>query len=181
MELSRNASFRMVRRWPIAAEAVPLDVEAGLRKALVFVTLLGCGLAASVGAACGDSNPDGGGINLPPRDDARASETGQVTDGSSPVSCANLSTKVSDRPACDKCAKDKCCSEIQACNASNDCAALQACLEPCAQTDTLCILTCQESHSKGGELLQEVGSCAQLKCKSECPSETPDADPFADF
>lgn len=171
---ARGHSARAPRRWPIAAEAVRLSVEAGLRKSRFFVALFGCALVASVEASCSDSNPDGGAINLPPR-------RGEITDGSTPASCANLSTKVSDRPSCDKCAKDKCCTEIQACNASSDCAALQECLAPCAQADTLCILTCQEGHPKGGDLLQEVGSCAQMKCKSECPSETPDADPFADF
>ena len=141
-------------------------------------------VATALGSACSSSTPDTGGANLPGRNDADTNDgnVGPITDSSvAPPTCDKLTTKVSDRPACDTCAKAKCCSEITACNASNDCAALQQCLAPCAQTDTLCILTCQEAHPKGGDLLQEVGSCAQLKCKSECPSETPDGDIFPDF
>lgn len=63
---------------------------------------------------------------------------------------------------------------------SADCTALQECLAPCAQDDIVCILGCQEMHPKGNDALTEVGSCARSKCKSECPSNTPDANVFGD-
>ena len=147
-----------------------------MRKVL-FLGFTGLFVAAAV--ACATTSPDGSGINLPGRNDADTVGDGAIKDG--PVSCEKVTAKVSDRPACDTCAKKQCCTEISACNASNDCTALQMCLAPCAQTDSFCILSCLEAHAKGGELLQEVGSCAQLKCKTDCPSETPDGDLFGDF
>ncbi len=127
-------------------------------------------------AACSSSIPNDGGINLPPRPDA--AEAAAVAD--SAVSCKDLALKVGDPAACDQCAKDKCCAEVMACNNSADCKALQECIGPCAQDDLVCILTCQDAHPKGGDLLQEVGACAQNNCKNECPSMQSDADIFAD-
>ena len=84
-----------------------------------------------------------------------------------------ITTRYSGHPACDACTKQKCCDEVQACNKSADCKALQQCLDPCAQDDDLCILTCISGHESGSNKLQEVGSCAQVECKNECPP--PDA------
>jgi hypothetical protein len=130
-----------------------------------------------VGAACGNSTPNDGRIDLPTRpDDAAAA----VDSADSAVSCKDLKLVVGDPAACDQCAKEKCCTEVMACNASADCKALQECIAPCAQDDIVCIGTCEEAHSKGDGLLQDVGSCAQASCKNECPSMQSDADIFAD-
>lgn len=135
---------------------------------------------ATAGAACGDAAPERGEINLPPRAEAgQQGEAGPIADSSTP-SCTNLSLKVGEPAACDNCAKAKCCGEVLACTESEECTALQQCLEPCAQTDFLCIVTCQETHPDGNDVLGKVGSCARSKCKAECPTDIPDADIFGD-
>jgi len=140
----------------------------------------------AVAAGCGSDSSGNGDIDLPDRDpkkDAGSGETSTPTTDSGPVTpgtdCSKMG-KVSDRPACDTCVKAKCCEEVAACDKSNDCKALQACLAPCASDDLFCVFECQAAHSSGEEKLREVGSCAQLECKSECPSEVDGGDPFGD-
>lgn len=160
-----------------------------MRNALVSslsVTLLTTATFVTFATAGGCSSDDSkdGTIALPERDpktDAgKESGTAPPADSGAPApDCKSMTLKVSDKPACDTCAKDKCCAEVLACDKSNDCKALQACLEPCANDDLVCVLTCQAAHPKGQDALQEVGSCALANCKTECPSETPDSgDPF---
>ena len=150
-----------------------------MRKVILFVGVIGLVVAPMVGTACSSNDPKNGVIDLPGRTNGKDATSEQVLgEGGPAASCTDLPAKVSDRPACDKCAKEKCCAQIQTCNESEDCTALQSCLAPCAQSDIVCILTCQDAHGTGAAKLQEVGSCATNKCKVECPSETPDADIF---
>jgi hypothetical protein len=153
-----------------------------VRNALLFFALAGVVVsAASFAGGCSSEDPKDARVNLPPRDPNTDSGTAPPVDSGTtpPLDCTKSASKVSETPACDTCAKQKCCAEIQACVASNDCLALQKCIEPCDQSDTFCIYECTLKHGKGAEKLQEVGSCAGLKCKAECPE--PDAgDPFAD-
>jgi hypothetical protein len=130
-------------------------------------------MVITAGAACSNSSPNDGRIDLPARSDAEV-------DSSPAESCTNLALRVGEPDSCDKCAKSKCCTEVLACTKSADCTALQECLTPCAQDDIVCILGCQEMHPKGNDALTEVGTCARAKCKNECPSNTPDADIFGD-
>jgi hypothetical protein len=136
-------------------------------------------LASAVAFGCGDSNKSDNPAPLPSRGDDAGGQT--TTDGGSGnPSCTNVTLQVSDTPACDTCAKDKCCTEVLACDKSADCKGLQDCLSKCASTDFQCLLTCQSAHDKGSGLLQDLGSCAQLSCAAECPDQTPDADLFGD-
>lgn len=145
-----------------------------MRKFVFLMGFTGVAMVIMAGAACSNSTPEDGPLGLPPRDDAA------VDSADSAVSCKDLKLIVGDPAACDQCAKDKCCAEVTACNSSADCKALQECIGPCAQDDLVCILTCQDAHSKGADLLQEVGACAQNNCKNECPSMQSDADIFGD-
>jgi hypothetical protein len=77
--------------------------------------------------------------------------------------------------------KASCCEQITACDKTDDCAALEKCLDDCAAGDQVCPLACQAIHEKGAGVLQDVGSCAQSKCKKECPIELPDAGGDAPF
>ncbi len=146
-----------------------------MRKFVFLAGFTGVAMVVIAFAACSNSTPNDGGINLPARQDDAA-----VDSSDSAVSCKDLKLVVGDPAACDQCAKEKCCAEVMACNDSADCKALQECIAPCAQDDIVCIGTCQEAHSKGSDLLTEVGSCAQDSCKNECPSMQSDADIFAD-
>ncbi len=140
-------------------------------------------MVAAAGAACSSSTGSDGDSNLPSRTEAGAETSTTATpDSSTPAaSCANLTLVVGEPKACDDCAKSKCCDEVLACTKSSDCTALQECIAPCAQDDFVCIGTCSEAHSKGADLLQEVGSCAKSSCKTECAASEPDSgDPFAD-
>ena len=159
-------------------------MEALVRKILLFLGVTGLTTLAAAGAAC-SSNTGNDGLGLPPRNETNdaksdAPKTGELTDADVPQSCKDLTLKVGEPAACDQCAKTKCCDEVLACTKSADCVALQECIAPCDQSDFICIATCQEQHSKGNDLLTEVGSCARSNCKKECPSETPDGDIFAD-
>jgi hypothetical protein len=144
-----------------------------VRKFVFFVGFTGVAMVIAAGAACSNSTPSDGRIDLPARSDAEV-------DSAAAESCTNLSLRVGEPDSCDKCAKDKCCTEVLACTRSADCTALQECLTPCAQDDIVCILGCQETHPKGNDALTEVGSCARAKCKNECPSNAADADIFGD-
>lgn len=153
-----------------------------MRYALVS-TFSACVLTFVAAGGCSSDATKDGSVDLPERDpkkDAGADSGTTPTDsGPAAPDCTSMPLKVSDKPACDTCAKAKCCAEVQTCDKSNDCKALQACLEPCANDDLVCVLTCQAAHPKGQDALQEVGSCALANCKVECPSETPDSgDPF---
>lgn len=155
-----------------------------MRKAYWTVALVvfgGTGIAAQ---GCSSDDAKDGDLNLPGRDPLKDAgpEGGQKpapdTGTETPLDCKSYTKKVSDRPACDTCTKEKCCKEVLACADSADCEALQACLEPCAQDDDLCILTCIAAHEGGSDKLQNVGQCAQSKCKNECPPPDAGGDPF---
>jgi hypothetical protein len=152
-----------------------------VRKFLFVLGFTGVAAVVMAGAACSNSAPNDGRIDLPTRpDDAMVDSAVAPGPTDSAVSCKNLALKVGEPAACDQCAKEKCCAEVMACNSSADCKALQECIAPCAQDDLFCILTCQEAHSNGASKLQDVGACAQSSCKNECPSMQSDADIFAD-
>jgi hypothetical protein len=143
-----------------------------VNKTFTFFVVSGT-FAAIVAFGCGDSDSADSGTALPGR--------GTEDAGSTKASCTSLALQVSDTPACDKCAKDKCCSEVLACDDSADCKGLQNCIAKCASNDFQCLLTCQAAHDKGSNLLQDLGSCASDQCKTECPDQTLDADIFGDF
>lgn len=154
-----------------------LDAPASpLARAVSLATALA--LAGAAGLACGsDDEPTGrrsSGGDLP----ADAGGTSATSDAAR--TCDGLALETHPRPACDQCAKSKCCDKVLACADSDDCKALQECLAPCADDDIVCIQTCQILHDKGSDALLEVGSCVRARCASECPSSTPDAgpDPF---
>lgn len=153
-----------------------------MRRTAFFVAAVGFIGAAAV-QGCGSDKVDDG-ANLPSRSPKDAGvitpdDSGGGSSGN--VDCTGLTDKVSDTPACDTCAKQKCCKEVMACENSSDCKALNACLAKCADTDQLCILTCSAAHDNGTALAQDVASCAQDKCASECPTPEGGTDPFNDF
>jgi hypothetical protein len=167
------------RRYDLPARVELACAPAGCHDGLVKRALAwsaGFGIfVCAVAFGCSDST---GTENPAPLPDRGGDAAAPATD--SGVSCTNVTFSVSDTPACDQCAKDKCCAEVLACSASADCKGLQDCIAPCASTDFQCILTCQSAHDKGSGLLQDLGSCAQSSCKAECPDNTPDADLFGD-
>jgi hypothetical protein len=65
--------------------------------------------------------------------------------------------------------KAKCCAKLQACDQSAACKQAQTCLAACASDDFFCVLQCSASGN-GGQLLQDVGTCASTSCSAECPS-----------
>ena len=131
-------------------------------------------MVAGAGAACSSSTGSDGDSTLPQRTEAGTqAETSTSADAAPAESCKDLALVVGVPAICDECAKAKCCTEVLACTKSADCAALQMCIDPCAQDDFICIGTCTEAHGKGTSLLQEVGSCAQTSCKKECAGSEP--------
>ena len=156
-----------------------------MRRACWVLALTGPVGVILAAEGCSSNESKDGDLALPGRDptkDSGATESGSsgnTDSGTEPApDCKSLALKVSDRPACDTCTKEKCCAEVLTCDKSADCKALQECLEPCAQDDDLCILTCIASHEGGSDKLQDVGQCAASKCKNECPPPDAGGDPF---
>ena len=170
-----NGAFRP-RPWRSGGDAVRLSWETvALPKHFLMISFTGLTMAAAAGAACSSSSGGDGDTGLPARTEAGA-ETSTTSDAAPAESCKDLKLVVGEPAACDQCAKSKCCDSVLACTKSDDCTAVQECIAPCAQDDFICISTCTESHPSGTAILQEIGSCAKTKCKTECASsEPPDA------
>lgn len=98
---------------------------------------------------------------------------GGTTDSGGSTACTADAGKVDDNPACNDCAYANCCTQIAACQADPNCEGLQQCIAACDPSDTECLLTCQVEYDP--TTLQNVGTCAQVKCKSECGSVNTDA------
>lgn len=166
------------RVWRSRGDAVRLAVEAvALSKFFFSVAFTGLTIAAAAGAACSSSSGGDGDPGLPARFEAGAEAS--TADAAAAESCKDLALVVGEPKACDQCVKAKCCDSVLACTKSADCTAVQECIAPCAQDDFICISTCTESHPRGTEILQEIGSCAKTNCKTECASsEPPDSGGF---
>ena len=148
-------------------------------------TLSSLAIAASFGVlvviGCGGDDKDGG-ANLPPRNSGKDAETntssssGSTTSSSGDPSydCSNHAA-VDDDPACDQCARSKCCEWITKCDGSPSCKAAQECIAACDDGDFICVQSCAVTAGAGGEFLQEFGACVSNSCKSECASSQPDA------
>lgn len=156
-----------------------------MRKAWFVLALTGLVGATMAAQGCSSDDSKDGELALPGRDPSKDSGTPDTEKRDPPDSgvepapdCKSVTLKASDIPACDTCVKDKCCADVLACDKSSDCKALQECIAPCDQDDIICILTCTETHSSGADKLREVGSCAQSKCKVECPAPDAGGDPF---
>jgi hypothetical protein len=149
-----------------------------------FVLAAASILSAAAIQACGSDSGDDDPSTLPGRQtkDGGEPETSSGSSGTpappppppGSADCSGLTDTVSDKPACDTCAKQKCCDAVQGCLSSSDCKALEKCLEPCADDDFACILGCQSAHDKGSAALEELGSCASDACESECGSAATD-------
>ena len=144
---------------------------------------IGVGFVAAVtmyGLGCSSDTPKDGQVDLPPRDQQEDASTppAAADTGAPAVDCSKTSVKVSDRPACETCAKSKCCKEIAACDESNDCKALIKCGDTCDPSDIFCAFECQTKYPTGTDRLREVGSCTELNCATECPAPDGGIDPF---
>jgi hypothetical protein len=164
-------------------------LDGRLRSSEVFVrhvlvaALLGSSITLLVAIGCSAPSPDGTTLNRGRSSSSSGDDgddEGEKTSSGGNTSCSSHA-KVDDRPACDECARGKCCDEVLECDKTSDCAAMMKCFDDC-QGDVFCQLTCSTVHEKGASVLNEFASCAQTKCGTECPSTTPDAggDPFAD-
>lgn len=145
-----------------------------------MVIVQGCGNdKGDDGANLPGRNKDGGsdGDVITPADSGGSSGTS----GTPAADCSGVTEKFSDNPTCDACTKSKCCKEALACQNSADCKALNACLAKCADSDQTCILTCSAEHDNGTALAEDVGSCAQANCSTECASSVPEGGPGFDF
>jgi hypothetical protein len=148
-----------------------------LRTTFLVIGVVGlCSLGLVI--ACADSSSGESGNELPGRGTSSGDEGGTSSSGGSSgtsgstADCTNHAP-VSDTPACDTCAKAKCCDHIDKCDKNDDCKAAQDCIAACAEGDQFCGLTCLLSHEQGSEILQGLASCTSTKCKAECPSANP--------
>jgi hypothetical protein len=152
---------------------------------LVLKTLRLLALTASFGAVvaigCSGDDKDGS-TGLPPRNsnndkdggETNASSSGGSSGGSSgtPSYDCTSHAPVDDRPACDQCARSKCCEWITKCDGSPSCKAAQDCIGACSADDFPCVLGCSATAGTGGTFLEELGACVSNSCKAECPSTT---------
>jgi hypothetical protein len=149
-----------------------------VRNALV-VALISSSITVAVAIGCSAPSPDGTALDHGRNSSSSGNDGESGSSSGTNASCANHA-KVDDRPACDQCARSKCCDSVLECDNTGDCAAMMKCMDDC-QGDFVCQYTCSTVHEKGASVLGELSSCAQAKCSTECPSTAPDAgDPFAD-
>lgn len=130
---------------------------------------------------CGDSDKDGS-SGLPPRNSGdkdggqtNTSTSGGSTSGSGTNYDCSSHAPVDDDPACDQCARSKCCEWISKCDGSPSCKAAQDCIAACNPDDFTCVLSCSATAGSGGVFLEEFGACVSNNCKSECNTSQPDA------
>lgn len=104
----------------------------------------------------------------------KGTSSGAATADDDQAGDCSKAEKTDDRPACDSCAKSKCCKSVLAVQANSDAKLLTQCLDKCGPLTTLegatCGLTCQESHPSGNSVFGDFSSCVQDKCANECPS-----------
>jgi hypothetical protein len=179
----RSVSSAAVERRPGRSKAPPGGVErrrmaaSGTRRhtlrKLAFITA-GSLLALVIAIGCSDSDPPPPRTSAPPRESTGSSGS----DASTGAPDCTKHAKVDDRPACDQCAREKCCKELVACDDNAGCKATMDCLAACQPDDPTCGLTC--SLNDPGNLLLAFGQCAKGKCGSECP-DTSSGDGGPDF
>jgi hypothetical protein len=136
--------------------------------------------------ACGNNTTGETGTEIPGRgtssgNNGEGGTSSGTTTSSGGPDCTNRPGKVSDTPACDTCAKAKCCEHIDACDNNDDCKAAQDCIAACDPSDQVCGLTCLLAHEEGTGILQKLASCTSSKCKAECPSASVDASDDGSF
>lgn len=67
---------------------------------------------------------------------------------------------------CSDCISTSCASQMAACNAHADCAALLACAESC--TTDPCYTACLNAHPSGATVFDAVAQCVNDYCSAEC-------------
>lgn len=70
--------------------------------------------------------------------------------------------------ACTTCFKANCCSQLSACDASQDCVNLVNCINQCASGDNACIQSCENSYPNGVTPLDNLGACINSSCSTQC-------------
>ena len=132
---------------------------------------------------CGDDDKDSG-TGLPPRNSGdkdggqtnTSSSGGNTSSSGDPTYDCTNHAAVDPNPACDQCARSKCCEQITQCDQTPSCKTAQDCLAACASDDFVCITGCSATGGKGGEILNEFGACLVNGCKSECSGSQPEVD-----
>lgn len=155
-----------------------------MRTALTFSIIFTIALTA-----CSSSPPEADGGHVRPRDMARP-DTGQ--DASQDISldtgrdlpldlaadltpCTLLGVYSSKNPACNQCAEDKCCAELNGCFAEPLCDdfyvnCMLACVlapDPDAGVST-CLSKCAADYPLGLEKYQIAMGCPESSCAGEC-------------
>jgi hypothetical protein len=76
---------------------------------------------------------------------------------------------IADEDVCVACAKDKCCSELEACEADNTCSCVIDCIGDPDTTDyEACLPQCGVGLIPTGPTLNVI-LCANNSCGTECP------------
>ncbi len=76
--------------------------------------------------------------------------------------------------ACAACEQTSCTSQLSACNASPECAALKTCEDACTD-DTTCE-ACETMHASGVDLAYAYWDCLDTSCATQCDGGDDDAE-----
>ena len=87
--------------------------------------------------------------------------------GPSPPQCQSGSN------ACDTCAADSCCAQLQACENSADCKNAVNCASQCGGQQA-CLNNCASEYPNGVTLANSLSSCLSADCSQQC---APDVSP----
>ncbi|MFO0616092.1 MAG: hypothetical protein U0414_26090 [Polyangiaceae bacterium] len=158
-------------------KAVPGSVK------MMFVAAL----LASGAAACKSDDGSGGaggatsastGTKMATSSSTKATTGTAMTSGTGGGPVCGLT--FDDRPDCETCMEDSCCSELQECdpNSNSDCGKLVVCLNACMSGDSACQDACIAADTSGAGLtaLQAIFSCYDGNCKTTQACEYPICD-----
>ncbi|MFO0553796.1 MAG: hypothetical protein U0271_35760 [Polyangiaceae bacterium] len=138
----------------------------------------GCGDDSTGGGGTGATNNGGdsqGGAGGNPGTGGNPSTGGQGGEGGSvpPPECG---LTFDDRPDCEACMDNSCCTEEEACGPGSDCEALLICANACAEGDQPCVDACIADHAQGLTDIQAVFACYDASCKTDVACAFPICD-----
>jgi hypothetical protein len=111
-----------------------------------------CGVGITVGSSTGGGT-DGG------------SADGSAGDGATGLACGTISSR---DPNCEACLEHTCCQSAIVCSNTDECIALQNCLQFCTPGDVPCVSGCQNLHTTGLPTYNIYVQCLQTNCAVPC-------------
>lgn len=135
--------------------------------------------AVGIFAACqitvtdsGSSDGGTGADSSVASDAAVATDSSTVTEGDGGT--CSITDPVYEAPACDTCAKDKCCDKMEACFGSADCVEVYNAAVDCQNVDggaaeiESCVNAAKATYANGAAAFDAFTACVATGCQAAC-------------